>query len=172
MFFVLTLLARTVQFRLAQCIVHKKMTIKIIYTDQTGLGGAGQGSAWQDGVTPCIVEQSNVRQGRAGPRGPGRAIEDRTGSDRTGQGQTGLNSARKVRTGRTGPVRIGQGWAGQCRTRPGRAAPDRVRSIPALRGIVPALRGSISGLRAKGVDTKFRLWNGLRQTPKTTYLKS
>ena len=113
MFFVLALLASTEQFKLTQCIIHNKITINIISADQTGPGSvqqAGpdrvdQGSARQGRAKPGRVEQSNATgQGR---EGPGRVKKDRTGSDRTGQGQTVPNIAKKVRTGRTGPDRIG-----------------------------------------------------------------
>ena len=42
-FFALALLAKTVQFKLTQCIVHKKMTIRISYADRTGSNSADQG---------------------------------------------------------------------------------------------------------------------------------
>ena len=94
-------MARTVEFKLTQCIFHKKMTIKIIYTDQTGPDSveqtgpdrADQGIARQERATPGRMEQCNARQGRAGPRRASRVNQDRTGSYRTGPGleKAGLN---------------------------------------------------------------------------------
>ena len=61
MFFVLVLLARTVQFKLTQCIVHEKTTIKIIYAGRTG-----PDSADQDWSVPTRAGPGGTEQGRAG----------------------------------------------------------------------------------------------------------
>ena len=60
MFFFLALLARTVQFKFTQCILHTEMTMKITYTDQTG-----QDSVERAG--PDRVDQGSTTQGRARP---------------------------------------------------------------------------------------------------------
>ena len=91
LFFALSLLARTVQFKHTQCIVHNKIPINIIYADQTGPGSV-------EHAGPDRVDQGSARQGRAGRAGWNRATPDRAGPRRARQGQTGLD-------------RVGQDWA-------------------------------------------------------------
>ena len=113
LFFVLVLQARTVQFKLSQCIVYKKMTTKITYTDRTGPGsveqagpdGVDQGSSRQGRARPGRVEQSNARQGRAGSR---RARQGQTGPDRVRQDWAGPDSAKQCHAGPDRPGRARQ----------------------------------------------------------------
>ena len=116
LFFVFALLARTVQFKLTQCIVDDKMTTKITYTDQTGPdsveqarpGRVDQGRARQGRTRPGRpgrVEQSNVRQGRAAPR---RARQGQTGPGRVRRDWAGPDSAEQCQAGPDGPGRARQ----------------------------------------------------------------
>ena len=128
MFLVLALLPRTAQLGLTQCIVHKKVTFKIIYTGRTGPDRARQ---CRPG--PGRTEPDRTGQGWAGL---GRRVPDRTGLDRDWQGKVGqyrrgLGRATlgRVRRGQAGPIKVGQGRARPDRTRQGRgksrARPDR-----------------------------------------------
>ena len=85
LFFVLALLARTVQFKLTQCIVHNKIPINIICADQTGPGSVEQAG-------PDRVDQGSARQGRAGPS---RVEQSNARQGRAEKGQTGLDSVRQ-----------------------------------------------------------------------------
>ena len=71
-FFVLALLARTVQFKPTQCIAHKKTAIKIIYPGRTGPDRAGQ-------CRPGLEKHAD--QGRAEWSRPGSGRDGQLGRD-------------------------------------------------------------------------------------------
>ena len=84
------------------CIVHKKMTIEIIYTDRTGPDSVEQaGRTGQRQTGPRKAGQGGTEQRQTGT---GRAEKGEAGPNRNRQGSTGLGKARQCRTvpGRSG----------------------------------------------------------------------